>query len=78
MGLMPDKDKKTILKTKWNLHMNGMAWSPAALDLAHGLIRTHGRVSIVNLPAPLAGRIEFNKHPALDRWSDAQLKPQKT
>jgi hypothetical protein len=71
---MPDKDKKQIRKTQWTLNMNGMAWSPHALDLAHGLIRTYGRVSIVNLPAPMAGRIEFNKHPALDAWSEKQLK----
>ena len=71
---MPDKDKKQIRKTQWTLNMNGMVWSPAPLRVAHGLIRTYGRVSIVNLPALLPGRIEFNKHPALDAWSDGQLK----
>jgi hypothetical protein len=71
---MPDKKQIRIRKTGWNLNMNGMAWSPLALSVAHGLIRTHGRVSLVNLPAPLAGRIEFFDHPALDAWSEKQLK----
>ena len=73
---MPDKKQIRIRKTQWNLNMNGIPWSPAPLRVAHGLIRTYGRVSIVNLPAPLAGRIEFNKHPALDAWSDGQPKSQ--
>jgi hypothetical protein len=68
-------EKKQIRKRGWTLDMSGIAWSPAALNVAHGLIRTYGRIAIVNLAGqPENKPIEFNKHPALDAWSDGQLK----
>jgi hypothetical protein len=71
---MPDKKKTRVNQRR--LHMNGSAWSPVALHIAHSIIRTYGSVEIAELPAPLPRLIEFKLHPALQAWSDEQLKLQ--
>ena len=64
----------TFRKKAYRLNMTGSIWSPAALDVAHAIIRTHGRVEIVEL-AGTQKPLEFRLHPALDTWSEEQLKP---
>ena len=75
---MPDKKKPAHRVNQRRINMNGSAWSPYALDVAHGILRTYGTVEIV-LVAPKPPEeptvISFNLHPALDAWSAEQLKP---
>lgn len=67
-------NKKTSPKSGSRLNMNGIHWTPAARDIAHSIIRTYGQVKIVGLPGPLLP-VGFINHPALDAWSEEQLKP---
>jgi hypothetical protein len=70
---MTDKNK-TFRKQGSMLNLNGMAWSPAACNVAHSIIRTYGQVEIVGLPGP-PKPLGFITHPALEEWSDQQLNP---
>lgn len=76
---MPDKTKKQIQKTQWRMNYFGSAWTADVLQLAHAILRTYGRVAIKwsSAPGKEPIEVEFRTHPALDAWSNAQLKPQK-
>jgi hypothetical protein len=67
-------NKKTSPKSGSRLNLNGQRWNLAMRDMAHSIIRTHGRVEIIGLPAA-SPKLEFKLHPVLDAWSMEQLIP---
>lgn len=59
------------------LDMNGMNWSPAALEKALEILRSEGRVKIIGLPGPYPSPEQNQRHfvlePSLKEWSALQL-----